>query len=238
MIHEYEIEAVYHDLFALMEDKNFPKELSAAEKNQYQEELAEKSPHIMFTAFLKKLLAELTTADMTLVEKAFKIYEFVTTQVNYSFMREYYTIPNISEYCAVNQKGDCGVQALLFITLCRMAGIPAKWESGLYVSEYTQGCHDWAKFYLPTVGWVYADASFGGSAFRGNNDTRWKYYFGNLDIFRMPANDDIQTDFTISKKQLRGDPIDNQRGEFESRERGFRYNELNWHMSLVNFDII
>lgn len=237
VIHEYEIEAVYHDLFALINDKEFPKELSAAEKLQYQAELQEKSPHIMFTEFLKQLLAEITTEEMTLVEKAFKIYEFVTTQVNYSFMREYYTIPNISEFCAVNQKGDCGVQAILFITLSRMAGIPAKWESGLYVSEYTQGCHDWAKFYLPTVGWVYADASFGGSAYRGDNKTRWKYYFGNLDIFRMPANDDIQADFTISKKQLRGDPIDNQRGEFESNQRGFRYDALDWEMSLVDFDL-
>jgi transglutaminase-like putative cysteine protease len=238
VVHEYEIEAVYHDLFALMEDKSFPKELSEHEKLQYQDALQEKSPHIMFTDFLKTLLAEITTEDMTLVEKAFKIYEFVTTQVNYSFMREYYTIPNISEFCAISQKGDCGVQAILFITLSRMAGIPAKWESGIYISEYTQGCHDWAKFYLPTVGWVYADASFGGSAYRGNNESRWKYYFGNLDIFRMPANDDIQTDFTISKKQLRGDPIDNQRGEFESSQRGFRYNELDWEMSLVDFTLL
>ncbi|KAF1302243.1 transglutaminase-like domain-containing protein [Candidatus Enterococcus willemsii] len=237
VIHEYEIEAVYHDLFAIMEEKDFPKTLTEEEQQRYHAELQEKSPHIMFTEFLRTLLAELTTAEMTLVEKAFKIYEFVTTQVNYSFMREYYTIPNISEYCAMNQKGDCGVQALLFITLCRMAGIPAKWESGLYVSEYTQGCHDWAKFYLPTIGWVYADASFGGSAYRGGNETRWKYYFGNLDIFRMPANDDIQAAFTVNKKQLRGDPIDNQRGEFESAIRGYRYNELDWGFSLVSFEL-
>ena len=49
-------------------------------------------------------------------------------------MREYFTISNISEYAATNLKGDCGVQAILFITLCRIAGIPAKWQSGLYVS--------------------------------------------------------------------------------------------------------
>ena len=29
--------------------------------------------------------------------------------------------------------GDCGVFALLFITLCRIAGIPARWQSGLAV---------------------------------------------------------------------------------------------------------
>ena len=43
----------------------------------------------------------------------------------YSFVRNYYTIPNIPEYAASGGKGDCGVQALLFITLCRCVGIPA-----------------------------------------------------------------------------------------------------------------
>lgn len=237
--HEYEITATYHDLFKVMEtQKDFAKQLSNEEKQIFRNELSEKSPHILFTTFLYKLLAEVTSEEMNLIEKAYQIYEFVTTKVNYSYMREYFTIPNISEYCAINQKGDCGVQAILFITLCRMSGIPAKWESGLYISEYTQGPHDWAKFYLPTIGWVYADASFGGSAYRGNNLDRWKYYFGNLDVFRLPANDDIQTDFSIPKKQLRGDPIDNQRGELESAQRGLHFNQLDWRVNLIRFEFL
>ncbi|AYW47759.1 transglutaminase [Tetragenococcus osmophilus] len=237
--HEYEIAATYHDLFKVMEtQKDFAKQLSNKEKQEFQNELSGKSPHILFTDFLYKLLAEITSEEMNLVERAYQIYEFVTTKVNYSYMREYFTIPNISEYCAVNQKGDCGVQAILFITLCRMTGIPAKWESGLYISEYTQGPHDWAKFYLPTLGWVYADVSFGGSAYRGNNLGRWKYYFGNLDVFRLPANDDIQADFSIAKNQLRSDPIDNQRGEFESAQRGLHFNQLEWEVSLIRFEFL
>ena len=46
-------------------------------------------------------------------------------------MRDYACIDHLAEYCALNLKGDCGVQALLFITLCRIAGIPAKWQSGI-----------------------------------------------------------------------------------------------------------
>ncbi len=49
-------------------------------------------------------------------------------------MPEYFLLDDIAEYCAVNQKGDCGVQALLFITLCRIVGIPARWQSGLSVN--------------------------------------------------------------------------------------------------------
>lgn len=236
--HEYTLTAEYHDLFPLLKQTDFPKQLSVAEIEEHLEDLTELAPHIVFTPFLLDLLAEITEEEMTLAQKAFAIYSFVTTQVNYSYMREYYAIPNISEYCAVNQKGDCGVQALLFITLCRMAGIPARWESGLYVSEFAQGPHDWAQFYLPTVGWLYADASFGGSAYRGGNEARWQYYFGNLDVFRMPANSKIQVPFTTEKQFLRADPIDNQRGEFESRVKGYTYDELDYQVELLDFRFI
>ena len=37
----------------------------------------------------------------------------------------------IPETCALGLTGDCGVLALLFLTLCRCAGIPAQWQSGL-----------------------------------------------------------------------------------------------------------
>lgn len=237
--HTYEISAVYQDLFAAMDSgETFASELTEEEKRTFANELAEKAPHILFTPFMESLLGELVTEDQSLLEKAFKIYEFITTKVNYSYVREYFTIPNISEFCAVNQKGDCGVQAILFITLCRLAGIPATWESGLYVSDYMVGPHDWAKFYVPEFGWLYADPSFGGSAFRGENLERWRYYFGNLDVFRMPANCDIQGAFTVAKKQLRADPIDNQRGELESCQRGFNYDALNWSGELVKFDFV
>lgn len=238
VVHSYEIEAKYHDLYPLLEQSDFPKQLSQEEHILYSQDLMEKEPHILFTPFLAKLLDEIIDDEMTLVQKAYAIYCFITKKVQYSYMREYFAVSNISEYCAVNQKGDCGVQALLFITLCRMSGIPAQWESGLYISEYTQGPHDWAKFYLPTIGWVYADLSFGGSAYRGGKEDRWRYYFGNLDIYRMPANSDIQGKFTVEKKQLRADPIDNQRGEFETATKGLRYEELDWKVELQSFELL
>jgi len=77
----------------------------------------------------------------------------------YSFVRKYSTIINIPEYAALNFKGDCGIQALLFITLCRCVKIPAKWQSGLAVTPYHVGCHDWAQFYVEPYGWLFADPS-------------------------------------------------------------------------------
>ncbi|MFW8054271.1 transglutaminase-like domain-containing protein [Vagococcus fluvialis] len=196
-------------------------------------DLEEVLPHMAFTPYLKALLTEILEGETNPIIQARKIFDFVTTKVNYSFMREYFTIDNISEYAAINLKGDCGVQAILFITLCRMSKIPAKWQSGLYVSSHYTGCHDWAQFYVAPYGWVHADLSFAGGAYRNKKLDRWNYYFGNLDIFRMVANSAIQQDFNPPKQELRADPIDNQRGEFEYEGQGLPYAYLDVNQELV-----
>lgn len=200
--------------------------------------LEEQSPHIMFTPYLRKLRDELAGDETNPVILARRFYDFVTTKVMYSFVREYFTIECIPEYCAVNLKGDCGVQALLFITLCRMSGIPARWQSGLYATDYYTGCHDWAQFYVAPYGWVFADLSFGGSAWRAGEIERWNYYFGNLDVFRMPANSEIQKAFVPEKKWLRIDPIDNQRGEFEYEDHGLRFSQVEVSQKLISMEDI
>jgi transglutaminase-like putative cysteine protease len=182
--------------------------------------LGEELPHIRFTPYLRFLLEEILGGETNPLLKARRIYDFITTRVMYSYMREYAALENISEYAAVNLKGDCGVQAILFITLCRMAGIPAKWQSGLAVSEYYTGCHDWAEFYVAPWGWMFADPSYGGSAWRRGETERWNYYFCNLDIYRMPANSAIMEDFIPAKKHPRADPVDSQVGEAEYDDRG------------------
>lgn len=186
----------------------------------------EQAPHILFTPFMKELLAEIKGDETNPVIIARKIYDFITVKMKYSFVREYAALDNISEYAAKNLKGDCGVQAILFITLCRLAGIPARWQSGLYASELYTGCHDWAEFYIEPYGWLYADPSFGGSAYRLGQTERWNYYFGNLDIYRMAANREIQSEFIPPRKSFRADPIDNQRGEVEYEDHGLGFSEF------------
>lgn len=213
-------------------------DFNKSEKCNITSDLEEIGPHVLFTPYLKMLQKEIIGEEKNPIKQARLIFDFVTTKVNYSFVREYFTIENISEYAAVNLKGDCGIQAILFITLCRMSGIPAKWQSGLYVSSVYTGCHDWAQFYVAPYGWVFADLSFAGGAYRRGSIDRWNYYFGNLDIFRMVANSDIQKDFSPSKKELRADPIDNQRGEFEYINEGMPYANLEVSQELISMKII
>lgn len=138
----------------------------------------------------------------------------------YSFVRQYATIDNLPEYMATGLKGDCGIYAILFITMCRIAGIPAKWQSGLYATPLDIGCHDWAQFYIEPYGWLYADCSFGGAAWREGNKERWNFYFGNLDPFRVPLCSEFQHEFLPPKSWLREDPYDSQSGEAEYEDRG------------------
>ena len=66
-------------------------------------------------------------------------------------------------------------------------------------------------------GWIYADPSYGIGAVRAENEERRRFYFGNLDPYRMVANRAFQAPFTVEKKYWRTDPYDNQLGEIENR---------------------
>ena len=182
--------------------------------------LEEQLPHIRFTPYLRELTQQVTEGERNPLRKARKIYDYITTHIMYSFVRQYATIDNLPEYMATGMKGDCGIYALLFITMCRIAKIPARWQAGLYATPLTIGCHDWAQFYIEPYGWLYADCSFGGSAWRGGNRERWDFYFGNLDPFRIPMCSEFQQEFMPPKSFLREDPYDNQSGEAEYDDRG------------------
>ena len=75
-------------------------------------------------------------------------------------------------------------------------------------------------------------------AWREGDKERWNYYFGNLDIFRMPANSEIQKEFIPEKKWLRIDPIDNQRGEFEYEDHGLRFSQVDVSQELISMEDI
>ena len=191
----------------------------------YDFDLEEQAPHIVFTPYIKALAAELTEGITDPMEKARRFYDFITKNMNYTFMPDYFLLENIPDTCAANFNGDCGVFALLFLTLCRCAGIPAQWQSGFSAEPDFCGGHDWVRFYVEPYGWLFADASYGVSAMRNENEPRRKFYFGNLDPYRMVANSRFQTPFTIPKEHWRADPFDNQVGEIETADRGLTYEE-------------
>ena len=188
------------------------------------DDLREQWPHILFTPYLKELARYIVGEETRPLYKAKRIYDYITLNVRYSFMRSYISIERQAEYCALNLKGDCGIQAILFITLCRIAGIPARWQSGWTVNRFSTGDHDWAQFYTEEFGWLFADPSYGGGGTRQKDEVKRNFYFGNIDPFRMVANCRYMSEFEPAKRFLRFDPCDNQDGEIETEREGLDSN--------------
>ena len=191
----------------------------------YDFDVQEKAPHIVFTPYIKALCEELTEGLTDPLAKARAFYDFITQRMRYTYMPDYIVLDSIAETCAREHTGDCGVFALLFITLCRCAGIPAQWQSGNTAEPDFIGSHDWARFYVEPYGWMFADPSYGVSANQQGCEERRQFYFGNLDPFRMVANREFQENFTVPKEFWRYDPYDNQSGEMETTDRGFKGSE-------------
>lgn len=191
----------------------------------YDFDLDEIEPHVVFTPFIRDLCRELTEGITDPLMKARAFYDYITVNMRYTFMPGYGALENMVEDCARNWTGDCGIFALLFLTLCRCAGIPAQWQSGLTAEPDFIGGHDWVRFYVEPYGWIFADPSYGTGAVRAGKEERRKFYFGNLDPYRMVANREFQHNFTVPKEQWRADPYDNQLGEMETSCRGFDFEE-------------
>ncbi len=189
-----------------------PSKVQPTQPRFYTEEV---EPHIVFTPYLKELVKNIIGNETNPLVKARLIYDWITGNINYSFMPPYFVVDDLTGFMTTRRKGDCGMFALTFITMCRIAGVPARWQSGLETSPMAIGMHDWAQFYVAPYGWLYTDCSFGSSAVRNGNDMRREFYFGNLDPFRMCAASEFQHEFDPPKKYMRYDPYDNQDGEAE-----------------------
>lgn len=191
----------------------------------YDFDLQEQEPHMVFTPYLRSLCAELTEGVTDPLMKARAFYDFITLNMRYTFMPSYVMLENMAEECARNYTGDCGIFALLFLTMCRCAGIPAQWQSGLTVEPDFIGGHDWVRIYVEPYGWLCVDPSYGTAAVRAGKEERRKFYFGNIDPYRLVANSAFQHSFTVPKQQWRADPYDNQLGEIETDTRCFDFDE-------------
>ena len=101
---EYELDytTAYHKLETRSE-ADMPQEASTACEEAFSSEnLMEEAPHIRFTPHLVTLCEKLIGGEVNPLRKARAIYNYVTTKMDYRFVRDYASIENLSEYCALN----------------------------------------------------------------------------------------------------------------------------------------
>ncbi|GAB3047264.1 transglutaminase domain-containing protein [Stenotrophomonas tumulicola] len=177
--------------------------------------LAEQPPHVRFTPALRAYSERILQGETRPYEIVRRLFTAVD-QIPWAGAREYSTISNISEYALQAGHADCGQQTLLLITLLRMNGIPARWQSGMVFSDNAtaySNLHDWSAVYLAPYGWLPMDVTTG--ALDSDEPVLRDFYLGGIDGYRIAFNDDFGQPLVPAKQHFRSETVDSQRGEAE-----------------------
>jgi transglutaminase-like putative cysteine protease len=197
------------------------------------------APHVVFTDKLKALANEIAGPETNQLREARAFYDWIGSHIQFSFAREYSTLGNLSDYCLTNRYGDCGQLSMLFITLCRSRGIPARWQTGWNTFPGGKDIHDWSEVYLAPYGWVPVDPWGGLYATQyctaltvAERRELHGFYFGGLDYYRMSANSDHSQELQPPKQSMRSDDIDFQRGEVEWSTNNIYFDKYTFDLNV------
>ena len=119
--------------------------------------LTETRLHESKNADLQSLARQITSNRESNYTKAKAIYWWMREHIRYALLENVCTALDVLH----RRKGSCGPQARLFVSLCRIAGVPARGVSG-YNAKHDDGSittHAWAEFYVAGFGWVPVDTS-------------------------------------------------------------------------------
>ena len=202
----------------------------------YKEYTAERYPHMVFSQRLRKLADSLTVGLDNPYEKARSIFTWIDETFPWASAREYSTIDNIPEYVLDNGHGDCGQVTLLFLTLCRIVGIPAHFESGFHVHPHADNLHDWGEIYFEGIGWVPVDVSFGRVPNASDDDMAY-FFLGGMDSWRFVVNNDWGKPLIPEKKYPRSETVDFQRGEVEWEGGNLYFNNWEYNYKIENISL-
>ena len=184
-----------------------------ADSKLVRENTSQRPPHIVFSPGIRTTVAEIVGDETNPLLKARRIFRWISENIRYCSEMEYSTIPNLSAKAFETRQGDCGVQGILFITMCRCAGVPARWQSGWETKPSGHNMHDWAEMYVEPWGWLPADPSYG---LQQHPDPKvHEFYLGHLDPYRMIVNVDYARELYPPAQGFRSEPNDFQRGEIE-----------------------
>jgi len=103
-----------------------------------------------------KIANSIAGSEKSTLKKAQAVFSYVRSKMKYVYPPEKRgALEAIKKY-----EGDCGQYSALFITLCRILGVPARQHSGFAIDDKeTLGYHVWSEIYLPGYGWLPVDAT-------------------------------------------------------------------------------
>lgn len=195
----------------------------------YKKYTAVELPHIIHTDLGKEIVGNETDP----YRQSELVFDYIINRYPWAGAREYSTIECIPQYVLDEGHGDCGQVSLLYISIMRSLGVPARWESGWMIHPGEKNLHDWAEVYFEGVGWVPVDVSFG--RYMPAKDSRAvKFYSTGMDAHRLAANKGVCGDFYPAKKYVRSETVDAQMGEVESTRGNLFYPGWDFKMELLD----
>lgn len=198
------------------------------ESKLYKEFTVEQKPHIVFSDPIAKITKEVVGNETNPYLIVRKIYTWIDENFPWASALEYSTFKCIPEYVLEQGHGDCGMQSLLFISMARCAGIPAKWQSGWMLHPNAINLHDWAEVYYEGIGWTPVDITFN---LQKSENPEIKYFYTNgNDAYHFIVNDAISQPFFPAKIYPRSETVDFQRGEVEWRGGNLYFDKWGYKM--------
>jgi transglutaminase-like putative cysteine protease len=195
-------------------------------------------PHVVFTERMRQLAWEIAGHETNPLRQARKFYDWISDHIQYSFAPEYSTVRNLGERCLTRRCGDCGMETFVFMTLCRLSGIPARWQSGWTIFPGAEDIHDWCEIHLAPYGWVPVDPYMGiyarqlATALEPDARRQLRdFYFGGLSQYRVIVNSDHCQALVPAKPSFRSDPVDFQRGELEAGGRNLYFDRFHYELT-------
>ena len=179
--------------------------------------MAERAPHIVFTDAMREFSRKVVGDEKNPYRIAQKLFAAVD-RIPWAGAREYSTITNISDYALHAGHADCGQQTLLLMTLLRLNGIPARWQSGMVYSD------DGRLQQHARLGLAVPRAVRLGADGRDHRPPRQRPTIRRIDVVlsrrprRLPHRVQRRlsaADFVPAKQHFRSETVDSQRGEAE-----------------------
>jgi sugar lactone lactonase YvrE len=123
--------------------------------------LADDSRYDINSPYIQGKVKEIVGDEKNPYWIARKIYNFVIGQLFYQMIGGW----DVPEVVLKRGSGSCSEYTFSFVSLCRAAGLPARYQGSIVVrgddASVDEAFHRWAQIYLPNYGWVPVDANRG-----------------------------------------------------------------------------
>lgn len=218
---------------------------SATKKSPcYEYFTREQPPHVVFDDEIRRLADEIAGNEPNPYLRARRYYDWISRNTKYSYARSYSTLRNISRYVLEHRYGDCGQHALLFISLCRAGGVPARWQSGWSIWPGRSGMHDWAEIFVEPYGWLPVDVDYAvhviheyDSLSADEKQELIDFYFGGIDAYRLIINREQGYPLYPKKRFARSDDVDFQCGELETDGGNLYFDKFDYKLKATHLGV-